>query len=403
MSVSAEMKRAAAERVRDEAQQLLEVSHSIAANPELSMNEYQAVAVLCEAVHELTGIVAEREVGGLETAFQATAGSGPLQLTICAEYDALPEIGHGCGHNIIAAAALGAFAALAPHADDLGLTLRLLGTPAEESGGGKVQLLDAGAFDGVHVAMMVHPSPEDALSINPYASNAVHVTYTGKAAHASVAPHEGVNALDALTVALTAVGLARQQLRPGQQIHGSLREGGGAPNVIPASASATWMVRGSSLESLAQVTEVVERCARAGALAAGCEVHIRKKTRGCYSNMRLDHELLDLYRQNAHAIGREPAPVPELGGSTDMGNVSLVVPSIHPMIGLQAPELTMHTAGFAAAAVSPAGDAAVIDGATLLAHTAIDLATKQNVRARLLGPDPLDTSSEHHKSQKTKE
>lgn len=383
------LKEAAQESVRERSEELLAVSHTISANPELSMQEFASSALLVDAVASLTGVTAQTGTGGLETAFQATAGSGELKLTICAEYDALPVVGHGCGHNIIATAALGAFVALAPLADELGMTVRLLGTPAEENGGGKVKLLDAGAFEGTHAAIMVHPAPLDNVSMNPYASNGLKVRFIGKEAHASLAPHEGVNALDAITVAMTAVGLARQQLKPGQQIHSSISEAGGAPNVIPGTAAAMWMVRGDSLDSLEEVTQVVERCINAGALAAACEVTIEKKTKGCYSNILLDHELIELYRENALHIGRTPADIAPLGGSTDMGNVSLVVPSIHPMIGLNNPELTLHTAEFAAAAAGPAGDAAALDGAILLAQTAIDIATTAKVRERLLGPNPL--------------
>lgn len=384
-----EIKTAIARTVTDSRSDLLAVSHAIAENPELSMHEVQASQLLATTVRRMAGVTPVVGVGGLPTAVEATVGKGDLSLIICAEYDALPVIGHGCGHNIIATAAIGAFVALAPVADALGLTVRLLGTPAEESGGGKVKLLDAGAFESAHAAIMVHPAPTDVLSMRPYASNGIKVRFVGREAHASLSPEKGVNALDAFVVASTAIGLARQQLGQGQQIHCSLSEAGGAPNVIPGSAAATWMVRGDSLASLANATEVVERCVRAGALATGCEVSIERKDKGFYTNIRVDHELLELYRQNATALGRDPHEAAQLGGSTDMGNVSQVVPSIHPLIGLRRPELTLHTAEFARAAAGPEGDAAAIDGAILLAQTAADMGADPHVRQRLLGASPL--------------
>lgn len=384
-----EVKTAIAQTVADSRTDLLAVSHGIAENPELSMKEVFASQLLANTVRRLTGVTPVVGVGGLPTAFEAAVGGGDLSLIICAEYDALPVIGHGCGHNIIAAAAVGAFVALAPVAEALGLTVRLLGTPAEENGGGKVKLLDAGVFDSAHAAIMVHPAPTDVLTMRPYASNGIKVRFVGQEAHASLSPEKGINALDAFVIASTAVGLARQQLGPGQQIHCSVSEAGGAPNVIPGSAAATWMVRGDSLDSLAQATDVVERCVRAGALATGCEVIIERKEKGFYTNILVDLELLELYQRNAIDLGRDPREVSQLGGSTDMGNVSQVVPSIHPLIGLGRPDLTLHTADFARVAAGPEGDKAVVDGAVLLAQTAADIGADPHVRQRLLSTSPL--------------
>lgn len=384
-----ELHERAAQTVASQADSLLELSHRISENPELGLTETLASTWLHDAAAAVPGATSELGVGGLVTAFSASAGSGELVLTVCAEYDALPEVGHGCGHNVIATAGLGAFAALAPLAEELGATIRLIGTPAEENEGGKITLLDAGVFDGTHAAMMVHPGPVDEVSMNPFASGGIAAKFIGKEAHASLTPHRGINALDALTVTLTAIGLARQQLEPGQQVHGSIAERGGAPNVIPGTSAAVWMVRAPSLDSLDRVTDVVIRCIRAGALAAGCEVEIEAEREGRYSNMRIDNDLTEAYRRNATALGRFPIAVGANGGSTDMGNISQRFPSIHPMIGLDDPGLTLHTADFAARAAGPAGDAAVLDGATLLAQTAIDLATDPKIRARLLSDAPF--------------
>ena len=194
----------------------------------------------------------ETGIGNLPTAFTATAGSGPLHLAICAEYDCLPGIGHACGHNVIAAMALGAGIAAAQVADDVGLTVSVIGTPAEEVGdsGGKILLLERGAFAGVHAAMMTHPAPRDSLLPNIIAASMFDVYYTGKEAHASAFPHLGINAADALTIAQTAIGLLRQHIRPTDRIHGIVTKGGEAPNIIPAHTSAKYIVRGETLDAL---------------------------------------------------------------------------------------------------------------------------------------------------------
>lgn len=356
------------------AAELLALSHGISDNPELGLHEFGAARRVADLVHRQLGVSVETGIAGMPTAISATVGHGSTEIVFCAEYDALPEIGHGCGHNIIAAASVGAFLALAPLADELGLTLRLLGTPAEETVGGKLRLLRAGAFDGASAVMMIHPAPVDQLSMNPYACAEMRVRFTGRESHASLAPHLGVNAQDALTVTLTALGLARQQLAPGQQFHSAITGDGGAPNVILGSSGLHVLARARDLESLEQVRAVVTRCAEAGALAAGCAVEVVSARDEDTSHIRMHHELLERYRANAIALGRTPAEIPEFGGSTDIGNVSLVVPTIHPMLGLGDPTLSLHTRAFAEAARGEAGDRAVLDGAVLLAQTAIDVA-----------------------------
>src|ERR1700744_1510342 len=211
---------------------LVELSHAIHAEPELAFGEHRscakAQALVAERGFEITPAAA-----GLDTAFRADFGSGPLVVAVCAEYDALPEIGHACGHNIIAASAVGAALALAEVADELGLTVSLLGTPAEEAGGGKVLMLQAGAFDDVAVAVMVHPGPMDIAAARSLALSEAIVHYLGKESHAAVAPHQGLNAADAVTVAQVAIGLLRQQLAPGQMMHGIVTNGGQAVKGIP--------------------------------------------------------------------------------------------------------------------------------------------------------------------------
>jgi len=384
----ADAKRAARERVEQAGDELVALSHRIHAHPELGFEEERACAWLCELLAG-AGLEVERGVGGLPTAFAARAGAGPLRVVVCAEYDALPGVGHACGHNLIAAMAAGAGIALAEVADDVGLEVTVLGTPAEEGGGGKILLLRQGAFAGAHAAMMVHPSPYEMAEMPVIAVTQLRVAYTGKEAHASAYPQLGVNAADALVVAQTAIGLLRQHLRPGDRVHGIVTHGGDAPNVIPAHTTGTWMVRAAGLEQLEEVWAKVVRCFEAGALATGASLEIAEDHEP-YAEMHHDHELAAVYRRNAEALGRDFDERPDRGaGSTDMGNVSLALPSIHPTIGIDALPAVNHQPEFTAKCVTPAADRAVVDGAVALAWTAIDATADERLRARLLaGPAP---------------
>ena len=240
-------------------------------------------------------------VGELPTAFVARAGSGPLHITICAEYDALPAVGHACGHNIIAASAVGAGLALAPIADALGITVSVVGTPAEEGGGGKVYLLERGVFDGAHASMMVHPAPIDGLRPRVSAVSHFEVHCHGRESHAAAAPHLGVNAADALTIAQVAIGLLRQQLRPTEQVHGIVLKGGDAANIVPAHAYGDWMVRAETIDELAALKPRVERCFEAGGLATGASVRFELVAPD-YTHMEHDDGLLALYQSATEAL-----------------------------------------------------------------------------------------------------
>ncbi len=366
---------------------LLELSHSIHAEPELAFQEFRSAA-------KTRALVAERgfEIidapGGLATAFRASYGSGPLKVGVCAEYDALPEIGHACGHNIIAAAAVGAALALAEVADELGLTVVLLGTPAEEAGGGKVLLLRAGTFDDLAATVMIHPGAIDIAAARSLALSEVAVRYHGREAHAAVAPYLGVNAGDAVTVAQVALGLLRQQLAPGQMLHGIVTDGGAAPNVIPARAGMRYTMRAAGTASLRELEDRVGDCFLAGALATGCDYEV-SETEPTYEALAPDPWLADVFRAEMQRLGRTPLP-PEVEatlplGSTDMGNVTQVMPGIHPVVGVGAEAgVSVHQPEFAAASVAPGGDAAVIDGAVLLARTVVTLAQTPAERARVL-------------------
>ncbi|SON60487.1 p-aminobenzoyl-glutamate hydrolase subunit B [Mycobacterium simulans] len=302
-------------------------------------------------------------------------------------YDALPGIGHACGHNIIAASAVGAALALAEVADDLGLTVALLGTPAEESGGGKALMLQAGTFDDVAVAVMVHPGPTDIAGTRSLALSEVTVEYRGKESHAAVAPHLGVNAADAVTVAQVAVGLLRQQLAPGQLVHGIVTEGGQAVNVIPGHATLQYAMRAVESDSLRELEGRMFACFAAGALAAGCEYEIDNAA-PAYAELKPDQWLAEVCREEMRRLGREPVPSAMEAalplGSTDMGNVTQVIPGIHPVIGVDAGGATVHQRAFAAAAVGASADRAVVDGAIMLARTIVHLAQTRDERDRVL-------------------
>ena len=306
---------------------------------------------------------------------------------MCAEYDALPEIGHACGHNIIAAAAVGAALALADVADELGLRVVLLGTPAEEAGGGKELMLRAGVFDDVAAAIMVHPGPADIAAARSLALSEVAVHYRGQEAHAAVAPYLGVNAGDAVTVAQVAIGVLRQQLAPGQMVHGIVTEGGSAPNVIPARAAMRYTMRAADTPSLRALEDRIGGCFTAGAVATGCDYEVAEAS-PVYAELRPDAWLAETFRSEMVRLGRAPVPA-ELEaalplGSTDMGNVTHVMPGIHPIVGLDAGGASVHQPAFAAAAAGPGGDTAVVDGAIMLARTAVRLAQDPGQRDRVL-------------------
>ena len=381
-------KAAARERFDAARSRVLELSHRIHANPEIGFEELKAAAwiseILCEAGFEVTSGPCD-----LPTAFSAKAGNGPLHVALCAEYDALPGIGHACGHNIIAAAAAGAGIALSSVADSIGLTVYVIGTPGEERGnaGGKILLLERGAFDGIHAAMMVHPAPFDVLTPKIIAASMFEIRYTGKEAHASAFPEMGINAADALTVAQTAIGLLRQHILASDRIHGIIINGGEAPNVIPAHTAARYIVRGETLAELERLRPRVYRCFEAGALATGCKMDILGGDKA-YSEMVHDQEIAVLFKCNAEQLGR---PFPDIGAaaqksvaSTDMGNVSRVIPSIHPMIGIDSMPAVNHQREFTARCVTDAADRAACDGALAMAWTAIDVAGIAELRDRLL-------------------
>lgn len=378
-------------------EELLDVSHRIHEKPEIRFEEEFASDLLAGKLEE-HGFVVERGVAGLPTAFSATASntreapgrpSGEPsveevpKIAVFCEYDALEGLGHGCGHNIIASAGLGAAIAakrwLQDHPEVPGQIVAL-GSPGEEGGGGKAYMVEAGCLEGVDAALMIHPAGENRGAKEFLARVALEVTFTGKPAHAAAAPHEGINALDAANLTLVAIGLLRQQIRPDSRIHAIITDGGQAPNIIPERASLRMYVRSPDNGYLwERLLPAVENCARGAALATGTEVEITRPA-PAYESLRINGPLTRLSETNLTALGREVAVNDTSGsGSTDMGNVSQVVPAAHPYIELVS-GLTLHTEETTEAAASGAGDRAVVDGALEIAMTAVELYSRSELR-----------------------
>jgi len=362
------------ERIDALADTLIEASHDIHAHPELGFEEHHAHALLTDLL-EREGVEVTRSAHGLDTAFDGRVGTEGPDIVVCCEYDALPGIGHACGHNIIATAGLGAGLAAAAFAGDAGGRVRILGTPAEEGGAGKVYLALAGAFDGADAAMMVHPASADLLNMGSIAAATYEVEWFGEAAHAAASPWKGRNALDAAVLGYMNVAALRQHIEPRERIHGVFRQGGDKPNIVPDHTLMEWMVRSPTLESLAPLQERVVAAWEAGASATGCRCEHRVMHHP-YAEMIDNPVLAQLYAANSEHLGRrllDPSQVSGLGGSTDMGNISHLMPSIHPIIKVSPPGVSIHSHEFTRHAVSPAGDEAVLLGAKAMAMTIADL------------------------------
>ncbi len=363
------------QRVDELAEVLVDVAHQIHDHPELAFEERFAHDLLT-SVLDREGVEVTRGAWGLATAFDARAGDEGPTAAICCEYDALPGIGHACGHNVIAAAGLGAGLAAATVAGEAGGRVRILGTPAEEGGAGKVVMAERGALEGVDAAMMVHPAGADLATIDAIAAAMFDVEYHGQAAHAAAAPHEGRNALDAAVLGYLNVAALRQHIRSTERVHGVFTRGGDKANIVPDFTSTHWMVRSARASSLGPLKERVLACLEAGAMAAGCRMEHRPSAPD-YADMVDNPVLLALYLGNSEAVGR-PVPVEAASdarvvGSTDMGNVSYLVPSIHPMIKVAPADVSIHTPAFAGHARSAAADRAVLDGAKAMALTVADV------------------------------
>jgi amidohydrolase len=371
--------------VQDLAPALISLSKEIHSHPELGFREFRASAALCDALAE-RGLQARRPAYGLETAFVAEVGAAGPRVAVISEFDALPDVGHACGHNIIAVAGLGATLSLAALGSDLPGRVRYLGTPAEEGGGGKELMARLGAFNGVDCAMMVHPSTED-LAAYPLLANArVHVCYRGRAAHASSSPEVGLNALDGLVSAYQAIAALRQHIPSGHRVHGIITNGGSAANVVPDFAEGQFVARAPDLSRLSILRKRLDACLEAGALATGTNVEIEWSDI-IYADMRTNWPLAEAYQRNAESLGRrferfEDVPASR-AASSDMGNVSYLVPSIHPMIAMAPKGVAHHHRDFAYWSASDEGMRAAIDGAKALAMTALDFMTDAALRDRV--------------------
>ena len=378
-----DLKKSAISNVDNAAQDLVQLSHWIHAHPEPAWLEFESSAHIADFL-EKRGFAVTRSPAGIDTAFVATIGKGELTIGFCAEYDALPGLGHACGHNIIASASVGAALALAPLAEQLDARIVVLGTPAEEGSGGKISMLEAGLFDGIDVAALVHPGPVDVDHGRPFAVRHLEVEYRGKAAHAAAYPERGVNAADALTIAQVAIAMLRQQLPSTVRVHGIVTSGGEVANAIPERTTARWYVRADTTAEMNELYERVLKCFEAGALATGCTLHTHEDSKP-YEAFTNHEAINSAYRANAQALGRNfdvPEPQTRMNrASTDMGNISSVIASFHPYIGVNSGNAVNHQHEFAAACITGDADLAVTDGAKALALTMIDVATDAQLRS----------------------
>ena len=359
--------------VESQRQQLIQLSLNIHDNPELGFKEEEASAWLASYLED-NAFHVERGIAGLPTAFRATYGQGSPRIGLLAEYDALPKIGHGCGHNIIGVSAVGAGVASKHIIDQLGGSVVVLGTPGEEGLGGKIEMVKAGAFNGIDVAMIVHPDTRNISTEEALACSSLEVEFFGRPAHAAGQPHKGINALDAIILAFTSINSLRQHIRGDARIHGIITDGGEAPNIVPAHSAALFLVRALDNDYLSELKDRVLNCFTGASVATGARLEYKWRDR-TYAPMKNNMTLAALFKQNLESLGREvEAFDPRFGlGSTDMGNVSQVAPSIHPTIAIAPREVLIHTPEFAAAAASEAGHNGLIDAAKAMAMTVADI------------------------------
>ncbi|MDF2631905.1 MAG: amidohydrolase [Caproiciproducens sp.] len=363
---------------------LFALSDSIGQNPELGMVEYQSAAKLTGLLAD-HGFTVDMNICGYETAFKAVYDSGKVGPTIAflAEYDALPEIGHGCGHNMIGVMAAGAGIGLSKVLADIGGRVIVLGTPAEETMGAKVAMANQGVLADVDAAILVHPHNKTHASGISLAMDALQFEFKGHTSHAAAAPEKGINALDAVIQTFNAINALRQHVTSDVRIHGIITKGGVAANVVPDHAVAQFYVRAKRRKALAEVAEKVKNCARAAALATGAELTISNYEIS-YDDMNTNQKLSEAFSTNLLAVGEAKVnPPPESFGSIDMGNVSYVAPAIHPYIGIGDETLVGHTVEMAAATCTPAAHQALLRGAKAMALTGFDLITNANLLAEI--------------------
>ena len=371
--------------VENHRHRLAELSLKIHDNPELGFQEVQAVSWLTGYLKE-NGFSIEPGICGLPTAFRATYGRGEPVIAILAEYDALPELGHACGHNLIAASAAGAGVASKLAVDDCGGSILVIGTPAEELYGGKIIMADRGAFDGVDAVMMVHPAVINAATTQFLACQTLEVEFFGKAAHAAAHPEKGINALEAMVQSFAAINSLRQHIKDKSRIHGIITDGGEAANIVPAHSAGNFIVRAEDDGHLDELKQRVLGCFIGAATSSGARLEYKwGETR--YASLRSNLTLARLFRRNMQSLGRK-VHLSDPGnsfGSSDIGNVSQLVPSIHPFVAIAPAEVSVHSPQFALAAASEAGIQGLIDAAKAMAMTVADLVANPEIVTRVRG------------------
>ena len=363
---------------------LIDLSERIHRHPETKFEEYQASQWLSETA-EAAGFRVEKPIGGLETAFRASysgSGEGPI-IALLAEYDALPKLGHACGHNLIATASLGAALSLQAVMDKLPGSVQLIGTPGEEGGGGKVILTKAGVFDDVDVAMMFHPGRQTVLWKHSLARRKLFIEFFGKSAHAAAAPEKGINALDAMIQTFQNINALREHIEESSRIHGIITHGGDAPNIVPDYSASLFYIRAREDDYCDELLEKVKNCARGAAIATGARVEMEMQ--GAYKSVRTNMALAQAFKTNLETLGwefDEVDPTRKLG-STDMGDVSHVTASMHPSLSIGPEDMAGHSTEFAEAAASEKGQQAMIAAAKALATTAVDVLLRPSLFAAI--------------------
>ena len=376
MNIRQDLKTQAQQQINDYRKELIDISLEIHANPELSLEEVEVVKGLTDYL-DRKGFTVERGAYEMPTAFEATYGSGTPHIGIIAEYDALPGIGHACGHNIIATAALGAGLATKVAVDALGGTIHVIGTPGEEGKGGKIMMAKKGAFSNLDAAMMIHPGSYNTSGCMAMGVAILEVEFFGRAAHAAAAPEQGINALEAMIVSFNAINSLRQHQKEGSRIHGIITDGGQAPNVVPDHSAGTFFVRAMDDQYLEELKERVVDCFQAGATASRARLEYRW-SEAQYRTMNNNVVMSERFAKNMKALGRDIDPYQDkIFGSTDMGNVSYMIPSIHPIIAVSPVAVPIHTVEFEAYAKSEKAHQAMIVGATAMAWTVVDLLSEK--------------------------
>jgi len=377
------LKASVIEEIDARCHQLSELSLKIHSRPEPGFQEVKAVRWLTHYLKENSFSI-EQGICELPTAFRGSYGQGKPAIAVLAEYDALPNLGHACGHNLIAACAVGAGIASKPAIDQCGGSIHVIGTPAEELYGGKAIMAGRGAFNNLDIAMMVHPGVHDTATTQSLACLALQVEFFGKAAHAAARPEAGINALEAMLQSFTAINSLRQHIKDKARIHGIITDGGEAANIVPAHSAGTFLVRAEDDTYLDELKQRVINCFTGAATASGARLEYKWGDIR-YAPLRNNLSLAQLFSQNMQSLGRKVklSDPTKVFGSTDMGNVSQLVPSIHPSVAIAPMEVVIHSPQFASAAASEAGIRGLLDAAKALSMTVVDLVANPELVAKV--------------------